>query len=82
MEACAALRDVGIYNVHFVMVLFCMMYVGQSYRTAVRLYAEFRGEVPERMHSYLCGELLRHGLEVGPGVLLTRLAGGGVKDEN
>ena len=82
MEACAALRDVGIENVHIVMVLFCMMYAGQSYRTSVRLYAEFRDEVPERMHCYLCGELLRHGLEVGPGVLLTRLAGEGVKDEN
>lgn len=82
MKARASLLDMGIDNVHLEMVLFCMMYAGEPYRTSVSLYAEFQREAPERMHSYLCYALLRCGVEVGPGVLLTKLAGGGVNDEN
>lgn len=82
MDARGRLHSIGIEDLHTVFVLFGMMYVGLDYNSALRCYAEYRGEAPERLHSYLCGELLRSRLEIGPGELLTRLAGGGVKSED
>lgn len=72
-EAGAALLRRHVDNVHLTMMLFCMLYAGVSYAVALQLYSEFRGEAPERMHSYLCYALLRLGMEVGPAELLTRL---------
>lgn len=82
MDACRALAAVGIQDVHLKYVLFDMLYTGSDYNEALRSYAEFRGEAPERMHSYLCMALLRCGMEVGPGDLLTRLVKGDVKTED
>lgn len=82
MDACRALAAVGIQDVHLRYVLFDMLYTGSDYNEALRSYAEFRGEAPERMHSYLCMALLRCGMEVGPGDLLTRLVKGDVKTED
>lgn len=77
LDCSAELRDQGINNEHFELVLFCMVYYGTTYRQALQHYAEFRGEAPERMHSYLCSVLLRKGLEVEPAAFFKRLIGEG-----
>lgn len=73
-EAGAALLRRHLDSVHLTMMLFCMLYAGVPYAVALQYYSEFRGEAPERMHSYLCQTLLRRGLEIGPAELLTQLS--------
>lgn len=82
MDARARLAVVGIGNTHLIYILFDMLYTGDGYHEALQRYAEFRGEAPEPLHSYLCGVLLRCGMEVGPGVLLSRLREEEVKNED
>lgn len=73
-EAAAALLRRHLDSVHLTMTLFGMLYAGEPYPVALQLYSLFRGEAPERMHSYLCQTLLRRGLEIGPAELLTQLS--------
>lgn len=72
-RAVDALRKEGIHNVHFDMILFAMMYMNVDYDFALGFYADFRGEVKERMHSSICYYLLRYQMAVSPKILFTGL---------
>lgn len=70
LAAEAALSRRGVDNVHLSMILFAMVYGGMCYMDALKFYADYRGEAPERMQSSICYHLLKDGVERNPCNLL------------
>lgn len=76
-NVCAYLTMAGCNSRRLAMILYAMIAEAVSYQVAVEAYAEWTGEVPERVHSANCGELLRVGIERQPGEFLEEAKKGG-----
>ena len=63
-------RGEGLASRETAFILYAMASERLSYNEAMRIYADWIGEAPERVHASLCYDVLRAGNDVGPETVL------------
>lgn len=64
------LRDEGLCSRAAAYILYAMAAEGLNYQTALRAYAEFINDAPERVHAQICYAILCTNYDVGPETFL------------
>lgn len=64
------LRDERIASRAAAFVLYAMASEHYTYKEALQIYADFVGDVPERIHPWICYAILDAGLDEGPETIL------------
>lgn len=67
------LRKRGIECKHLIMIAYAMAYADLTYPEARGYYAEYLRVAPEVLHSWICYDILRAGLEDSPVKIVTEL---------